>query len=226
MNIFQLRIPLNATPEQFQRLASLQLAFAEVCNALAPMVRDTRCWNRVALHHMAYRNLRERFPGLGSQMVCNAIYSVSRTSRLLFQTPNSPLNIQRLGGKPLPLMRFLPSAPVYFDRHTLSIRHRTLSMFTLDGRMHFELKLADEDLLRFKELKLMEVVLSLQEHFYVLSFSFSPKESTEVTLMVEPAADTAWPNYLVLDEESEPLLNPASQLGAPVKRPHFSGVNS
>ena len=39
---FMLRIPLNATPEQGQRLLSLQQAFAKVCNALAPVVQQTR----------------------------------------------------------------------------------------------------------------------------------------------------------------------------------------
>ena len=75
-------------------------AFAEVCNALAPEVQRTRVWNRVALHHMHYRALREKFPALGSQMVCNAIYAVSRTSRMVFQMPataQNKLNIDLVG---------------------------------------------------------------------------------------------------------------------------------
>ena len=92
-----LRITLNTTPEQFERLCVLQDEFARVCNALAPMVRDTCCWNRVALHHMAYKTLREQFPAMGSQMVCNAIYSVCRSSRLVYQHPTSPFNVARWG---------------------------------------------------------------------------------------------------------------------------------
>ena len=57
-----LRIPLDASPEQVARLQALQSGFAQVCNALAPLVQQTRVWNRVALHHLAYRQLRERFP--------------------------------------------------------------------------------------------------------------------------------------------------------------------
>jgi hypothetical protein len=87
--------------------------------------------------------LREKFPALGSQMVCNAIYAVSRTSRMVFQTPASPFNLTKLVGKPLPLLQFSESCPVYFDRHTLSIKGSKLSLFTLDGRMHFELTLPD-----------------------------------------------------------------------------------
>jgi hypothetical protein len=154
------RVPLNTSPEQFVRLKALQSAFAEVCNALAPEVQRTRIWNRVALHHMHYRTLREKFPALGSQMVCNAIYAVSRTSRMVFQMPGSPFNLMKLGDKPLPLLQFADSCPVYFDRHTLSIKNTKLSLFTLDGRMHFELTLPESQLLLFKVAKLREISLT------------------------------------------------------------------
>lgn len=154
-----LRIPLETTPAQAQRLQQLQQGFAQLCNALAPLVQQTRVWNRVALHHLAYRQLREAFPQMGSQMVCNAIYSVSRTCRLVFQSPSSPLHLDKLGDRPLPLLRFGANSPVYFDRHTLSMKAGQLSMFTLDGRMRFELALAPEVQQRFAQQKLREVVL-------------------------------------------------------------------
>jgi hypothetical protein len=148
---FLLRVPLNANAEQLVRLQALQAAFARVCNALAPTVQQTGVWNRVALHHLTYHKLRERFPELGSQMVCNAIYSVSRTSRIVFQHAQSPFNLNKLAGKPLPLLRFSDSCPVYFDRHTLSVKNGQLSMFTLDGRMRFALALNSADEASFNE---------------------------------------------------------------------------
>lgn len=154
-----LRIPLETSPEQSARLRALQAAFAQVCNALAPMVQSTRTWNRVALHHMAYRQLREQFPLMGSQMVCNAIYSVSRTSRAVFQNASSPFALEKLEGKSLPLLRFADSCPVYFDRHTLSLKDSTLSMYTLDGRIRFQLALAAQHKEYFQSWKLREVVL-------------------------------------------------------------------
>ena len=168
---FVIRIPLNTTPEQFARLQSLQSAFAQVCNALAPEVQKSRVWNRVALHHMHYRSLREKFPALGSQMICNAIYAVSRTSRMVFQTPGSPFNLTKLGEKGLPLLQFANSCPVYFDRHTLSIKDHKLSMFTLDGRMHFQLMLSNEQLTLFKVAKLREISLTRHiDGLYQLTF--------------------------------------------------------
>jgi hypothetical protein len=168
---FITRIPLNTTPEQFARLQALQSAFSQVCNALAPEVQKSRIWNRVALHHMYYRVLREKFPALGSQMICNAIYAVSRTSRMVFQTPGSPFNLTKLGEKGLPLLQFADSCPVYFDRHTLSIKDHKLSMFTLDGRMHFQLTLSNEQLMLFKVAKLREISLTRQlDGLYQLTF--------------------------------------------------------
>lgn len=157
---FSLRITLDLSPAQAAQLQALQQAFAQVCNALAPTVQATRVWNRVALHHLAYRELRARFPALGSQMVCNAIYAVSRTSRIVFQHPDSPFTLQRLGDAPLPLMQFAEDSPVYFDRHTLSLKNGLLSLYTLEGRMRFEQALRPEDEMLFHAHKLREMVLS------------------------------------------------------------------
>jgi hypothetical protein len=163
-------VPLTTTPDQFARLLALQAAFAEVCNALAPTVRDTRVWNRVALHHMAYKALRDRFPAIGSQMVCNAIYSVSRACRTVFQTPGSPFHLSNLTGRPLPLLRFSDTSPVYFDRHTLSLKQGQASMYTLDGRMRFQLALRPQDEKAFHERKLLEIILQRRGPNFELSF--------------------------------------------------------
>jgi hypothetical protein len=136
------------------------------------MVQQTRVWNRVALHHMAYKGLRERFPALGSQMVCNAIYSVSRAARVVFQAPGSPFHHTRLANKPLPLLRFTDNCPVYFDRHTLSLKGTKASMYTLDGRMRFELALSPEALQAFQARRLLEIVLQQQNGGFGLTFTF------------------------------------------------------
>jgi hypothetical protein len=166
------RIPLHADARQFQRLLELQQAFARACNALAPVVKETRTWNRVALHNLAYRKLREAFPDIGSQMACNAIYSVSRAARLVFQSTGSPFHHTLLAGKPLPLLQFLDTAPVYFDRHTLSLKQGQASMYTLDGRMKFQLALQAEQEAAFHRRKLLEAALIRRGDQFELQFSF------------------------------------------------------
>jgi hypothetical protein len=194
-----LRLRLDTSSEQKARLLDLQAAFARLCNTLAPVVRDTRCWNRVALHHMTYRSLREQFPEIGSQMVCNAIYSVCRASRLVYQHPKSPFKAAALSDGPLPLLRFADSCPVYFDRHTLSLKAGQVSMYTLDGRMRFQLALRTEDEAAFHEQKLREIVLSRQASGdFELSFWFidanAPGEEDA------PASPDEIPEYLMVEE--------------------------
>lgn len=156
------RIPLVTDEAQRRRLVALQEAFAGVCNALAPIVQRTKCWNRVALHHMAYRAMREQFPDMGSQMVCNAIYSVSRASRHVYQHPDSAFNIAKAGDRPLALLQFEHDCPVFFDRHTLSIKPGKISMYTLDGRMRFDLEVREEVLNAFEDRSIREIVLVRQ----------------------------------------------------------------
>jgi hypothetical protein len=191
---------LNTTPEQHARLMALQAAFAQVCNALAPIVRDTRVWNRVALHHMAYKALRDSFPALGSQMVCNAIYSVSRACRAVFQTPGSPFHLSSLAGRPLPLLHFTETCPVYFDRHTLSLKQGQASMYTLDGRMRFQLALRPQDEQAFHERKLLEIVLQRRGHAFELSFLLAA-EDAPAELPAGPALP-ALPEYVRIESHA------------------------
>ena len=207
-------VSLNTSPEQTLRLEALQEAFAEVCNALAPVVRETRCWNRVGLHHLAYRQLRERFPKVGSQMVCNAIYSVSRTCRLVFQHPASPFNVSRFPDKALPLLRFQASAPVYFDRHTLSIRGSRLSMYTLDGRVRFQLDLAEADIQRFSTHKLREIVLDRVGESFRLSFVLSGEAGAAEEEGAELAVTGEMPEYIRIDPAEGQGLAPAAGVSA------------
>jgi len=226
-----LRIQLHTTAEQQAKLAELQRVFAQVCNALAPLVQESSCWNRVALHHMAYKRLRQQYPGLGSQMVCNAIYSVSRACRAVYQHPQSPFNLQRLAGKPLPLVRFLPSSPVYFDRHTLSLKDGMASMYTLDGRMRFNLPLHPADEQRFRDHKLREIVLAEQDGLYALNFTFDEGEAVDQAPMgashaaMAMAAAGDLPEYvLVCDADDREtglsLTPPATQATAQPTHPH------
>lgn len=189
-------IPLRAGPEQIQRLLRLQEVFVQACNSLTPLVRETRCWNRVGLHHLAYRRLREQFPQLGSQMACNAIYSVSRASRLVYQSPGTPWSGARQADAALPLIVFEPIAPVFFDRHTLSLRDGGVSMFTLDGRMRFQVDLDTDQEACFLHDRLREVVLQQIGGLFHLCFVFTPADADE---LLENSAPNL-PQYLVVQD--------------------------
>lgn len=195
-----LDFPLRVSATQAKSLGALQQLFADACNYLSPIARANRCWNRVALHHLAYKELRERFPQLGSQMACNVIYSVCRAARVIYQHPDSQWNVGKNPTASLPLLHFLPESPVYFDRHTLSLKDGRLSLFTLEGRMHFQLDLSAEMQKRFREERLREIALRRHGKAYVLHFHFSVASGT-------PGSTTiAWnelPEYLIVQSSRE-----------------------
>ncbi len=133
-------------------------------------------------------------------MVCNAIYSVSRASRLVYQHPHSPFNLGRLGDKPLPLLQFQDTCPVYFDRHTLSVKDGHLSMYTLDGRIRFHLALQPEAEASFHEKKLREIVLArTPQDQFELSFWFSQPQPDESPAGAEENSGEI-PEYIMVEE--------------------------
>ena len=201
MNFF-IKAPLNADAAQTEPLVQLQARFAQACSMIAVVVQQTQVWNRVALHHVVYKKIRQAFPELGSQMVCNAIYCVSRASRIVYQSPNSPYRISQLAGRKLPLLKFASSCPVYFDRHTLSLKNGQLSMYTLDGRIKFEVKLAPSEEAAFREKKLRETVLlrgadgTFKLVFWLTDIDPTSEHSTEL----EEASSDELENHLVIEE--------------------------
>src|SRR6266481_6620969 len=108
-------IRLNVTPQQAARLGALRTAYADACNRLVPLVQAARCWNRVALHQLGYRALRQE-TSLGAQMACNAIFSVCKAYRS-----------QRALGR---IPQDTPVPPLSFHRTSVHCDHRT---YTLKG---------------------------------------------------------------------------------------------
>ena len=124
-----LRIILS--PEQDALLTRLQEGLAQACRAASRVAAEQRCCNRVQLHHLCYYSLREQFPELGSQMVCNALRKVAGAYKTLLA--NRPKLKQEASW---PLLAFKPSGSVHFDKRTSSIKGDALSLFTTEGRIH------------------------------------------------------------------------------------------
>jgi hypothetical protein len=115
--------------------------------------------------------------------------------------------VNRWGQRRLPLIQFDATSPVYFDRHTLSLKSGQLSMFTLDGRMRFDLHVKPADEQRFHKEKLQEIVLSSRKDAFVLSFSFLDPQAVE-TAPNEMPDEAELPEYVIVHpdgaEQSQP----------------------
>jgi len=210
-----IHITLAMNQDLSGRLDRLRAEFARACNLIAPIAQANHCWNRVALHHLTYHQLRAVFPGLGSQMACNAIYSVCRSYRLLLSHPQSPFFGQKIAEGQLPQIFFLDHSPVFFDRHTLSLQNNVLSMFTLEGRLRFGIGLNEADEKRFRTEKLREVQLLSSGAQYSMMLFFDAPASPQIQVANAQVVTQdlgVWPDYMVLKDQ--PLKNGLQDLDA------------
>ena len=122
-------IRLDTTQEQERQLLQLQEAYHSACNQIVPDVVANRCWNRVALHHHVYTKVRLT-SSLGSQMVCNAIYSVCKAYQAKLILPDEEV----------PTLCFRKNRSVHFDKRTYSIKEETISLYTLEKRIKVPLR--------------------------------------------------------------------------------------
>ncbi len=129
MRIRTISLKLLATKEQNVALKLLATLFSKACNSIVPISQEHRCWNRVALHHLSYYGIRQQFPELGSQMVCNAVQAVADACKALKARKGIPKD------KPVRQIIFKP-ASVPFDKRTYSIKQDTVSLFTTNKRIH------------------------------------------------------------------------------------------
>jgi len=120
-------LKIKTTSDQAAAFSALANMFSAACNAIVPKAQENRCWNRVALHHISYYPVRELFPALGSQMVCQAVHRVADA----YKTLKANGDIKK--GEPIQSIEFRPSS-VNFDARTYSLRTGKLSLFTLGGR--------------------------------------------------------------------------------------------
>jgi hypothetical protein len=182
----RLTLRLSVTPEQGLLLGELQRLFAEVCNVISDMAVESRCFNRVALHHLSYAHIRKAYPQLGSQMVCNAIYAVAKVTKMLFLNKGSPVYKRVKESGDYPRCQFQKNSPVFFDKNTLSIKDSRLCLYTMVGRLVINAQLAPEVVKRISGERVSELILKSNPDGFSLLFIFEGKEDeAEVTSYVE-----------------------------------------
>ena len=81
-------------------------------------------------------------------------------------------------------------------------------MYTLDGRLRFQINLSPQDEMRFINYRLLEVVLSGAAQQFSLSFSFNEESSQSSSL---PSVEE-WPQYVVFHQSEEGTKVMDSQL--------------
>lgn len=155
-------ILLSTTAEQDEKLRVLRAAYSGACNRLVSTVIEHRCWNRVALHKLAYYRLRAE-TALGSQMTCNAIFSVCKA----YKAESALGHIQ--ADKPVLAIRF-DRASIHYDKRTYTLKGESVSLYTLAGRITIAMTLGEHQrrILESGNAKEAELVLRNRTWFFNL----------------------------------------------------------
>jgi IS605 OrfB family transposase len=129
-------IKLVYTQEDALLLKLLRQEYIAACNFIVPEVIKNRCWNRFALHKLVYNQLRS-FSKLGSQMVCNAIFSVCKA----YKAQKELGKIKK--DDPVPNITFNKGS-IHFDKKTYTLtKSGELSLYTLEGRIKVTFQLGN-----------------------------------------------------------------------------------
>jgi putative transposase len=166
-------ILLDTTREQGQALAAVRAAYAEACNRLAPAVIEHRCWNRVALHNLAYSRLRAE-THLGSQMTCNAIFSVCKA----YQAQKALGRIK--SNAPVPVIRF-ERASVHYDKRTYTLKGDSVSLYTLAGRITVAMRLGEHQRRILQSGKPKEAELLVRKGKWFFNLIIETEDPQELT---------------------------------------------
>lgn len=164
-------IKLQCNEENAAKLGALHGVFTSVCREITTYAAEANCWNRVNLHHLTYHRIRRSYPLLGSQMTCNAIYSVSKMAKEKIE--NEKKYKRKIDGKEIVEHIYQNKIEIYFDRHTLSIKNKALSLFTMEGRIKFKVNIDEETELKINKNKLKEIILTELGGNYILTFEFN-----------------------------------------------------
>ena len=152
----RLSISLNLDETGLKRLSALQARFAQACLATYEVALANNCFSRVALHHLAYKHVREAFADLGAQLVSNAIYVVSAA--------------MKGGSDKLKPESFSQTMPVVLDRRTVSLTNGQLSIFTLEGRLKIQIRINPKVEQTIRNSTLKEALLECRDARFFLTF--------------------------------------------------------
>lgn len=72
-----IKAKLLTIPEQYQSLKKTMEVFNNTCNYISQRAFKTKTFNQIKLHHLTYREARDKFPELSSQFIVRAIAKVS-----------------------------------------------------------------------------------------------------------------------------------------------------
>lgn len=135
-------IALDVDDDAAAKLQLTRRLYGQACDLLVPIIvadtdRKARLWQRFNLHAVTYPLVRAQFPGLGAQLTCNVMRSVSSAYKTWIS--NHPAFVKDKE-RTLPSIRFR-NPVIHLDKNTVSFfNHYTeASIYTTQGRVRVRL---------------------------------------------------------------------------------------
>lgn len=128
----------------------LKRSFVKACNDVSEVAVREGSRSRTLMHSLAYESIRTKYPELGSQLCCNAIYAVTKIYKQV------DVAVKRRIVRPI---YFADSFPLIYDSRTVSFFEDRISIYTPKGRMHFSIDNGPELLTRIKKVGIKEVLM-------------------------------------------------------------------
>ena len=115
-----IKAKLLTNQEQYQSLKETMEAFNDACNYISQKAFQFKTFNQVKLHHLVYREARDKFPSLSSQFIVRAIAKVSDS----YITEKKALH------------KFKKYSAVVYDQRLLSFKRLSItSINSVNGRL-------------------------------------------------------------------------------------------
>lgn len=129
---------LLTNKEQHQSLKKTMEIFNEVCDYISQKVFETKTFNQVKLHHLVYREARDKYPSLSSQFIVRAIAKVSDSYVTEKKTPH----------------KFKKYSAVVYDQRLLSFKRLSIaSINSINGRLKIPIIIGKYASLKSKSIK-------------------------------------------------------------------------
>ena len=118
------KVKLKTTPEQADILKRTMRLANTCCNWLSDIAWDTHKFGQFSLHKVAYRQSRDTFPSLSSQVVVRCEAKVAQAYTLDKRTKR----------------KFKPLGAIEYDARILTwyVDKRDVSIWTVEGRLHLK----------------------------------------------------------------------------------------
>ena len=179
--LLTIKVKLNPTEEQRQKLLRLMEIFNTACDDISNVAYESKFYNKFKLQHTLYYRIREQY-GLPAQLTIRAISKVVdsyKSAKTMLKIRNS--EHKKLGEKldTLSLVSFNPHGAIIYDERIMGFKGlEKISLITLEGREVIPMLIGGYGKLDQRRIKGQADLIYTKNIFYLCLVIEQPEEPT------------------------------------------------